>query len=113
MKTLQLVFWQQKFPPLLVWKIKHSKIWPYKIVGVLYFPINLYVEPDIRPAIRYPASPDIQPDIRYLVFRLAGYPAGRISGQISIRCIPNKNWNKLQPIPVLGAYAARDLFGKN
>jgi hypothetical protein len=29
------------------------------------------------------------PDIRYPAFGLAGYPAGRISGNNSIRCIPN------------------------
>ena len=27
-------------------------------------------------------------DIQYKVFRLSGYPAGRISGKISIRCTP-------------------------
>jgi hypothetical protein len=33
---------------------------------------------------------NIQPDIQYPAFRLAGYPAGLIYGQIStgIRCIP-------------------------
>jgi hypothetical protein len=35
--------------------------------------------------------PDIRPDIRYPAFGLAGYPAGRISGKNSIRCIPTKN----------------------
>jgi hypothetical protein len=52
--------------------------------------------PDIRPdnpaffEIRYPAGYQIAlPDIRYPAFGLAGYPAGRISGKISIRCIPN------------------------
>jgi hypothetical protein len=52
---------------------------------VLYFTNNHYVEPDIRQDIRldirYPALVDIRPDIRYPAFRLARYPAGRISGQ--------------------------------
>ena len=29
-----------------------------------------------------------QTDIRYPAFRISGYPAGWISGKISIRCIP-------------------------
>jgi hypothetical protein len=60
---------------------------PYKIAGALYFTINLYVELDIR----YLASLDIRSDIGYPAFRLARYLAGRISSQISIRCIPSKN----------------------
>jgi hypothetical protein len=49
---------------------------PFEISGMLYFTSNLYVEQDIRPDIWYPA------------FRLAGYPAGRISGRTDIR--PNQ-----------------------
>ena len=37
--------------------------------------------------IRHP--PDIRPDIRYPVFKMAGYPVGRISGKTAIRSIPN------------------------
>jgi hypothetical protein len=43
---------------------------------------------NVEPKILNPALPDIRPDIRYPAFKLAGYPAGRISSQISIRCIP-------------------------
>jgi hypothetical protein len=53
----------------------------------LIFTKNMFVNPSIRPDIRYPA--------------LTGYPAGypvsgfwfgRISGKISIRCIPNAKY---------------------
>jgi hypothetical protein len=84
--------------------------------------VNPSIRPDIRPYIRYPALtgypagypvsgfwfsrisgrksgirplPDIRPDIRYPAFGLAGYPVGRISDKISIRCIPIKNFNIL------------------
>jgi hypothetical protein len=46
---------------------------------ILYFIKNTFVKTNIRPDIRYPA------------FGLAGYPAGRISGKNSIRCIPKEN----------------------
>jgi hypothetical protein len=61
-----------------------------KLPAYHIFSDNLYVEPDIRQDIRYPALPDIRLDIRYPAIRLAGYPAGQISGQISIRCIPKR-----------------------
>jgi hypothetical protein len=34
---------------------------------------KIYVQPDIRQDIRYPALPDTRSDIRYLIVRLAGY----------------------------------------
>ena len=37
----------------------------------------------------FPIKPDIRPDIRYPAFRMAGYPAGRISGKFNIRHILN------------------------
>jgi hypothetical protein len=55
--------------------------------------VIIMFEPDIWQDfgldIRYPALLDIRPDNRSPAFRLAGNPVSRISGQISIRCIPN------------------------
>jgi hypothetical protein len=50
---------------------------------ILYFTKNIFVKPSVRPDIRYPA----------LTGYSAGYPVSgfwfsRISGKISIRCIP-------------------------
>ena len=39
----------------------------------------------IRPDIRYPAPTG------YPVFKMAGYPVGRISGKTAIRSIPTNN----------------------
>jgi hypothetical protein len=36
------------------------------------------------------------PDIRYPAFGLSGYPAGRISGENSIRCIPSSKQNLIR-----------------
>jgi hypothetical protein len=58
-----------------------------QIPGIAVKP-NTSILSDIR--YRYPALPNIQPvepDIQYPAFGLAGYPAGRISGNNSIRCI--------------------------
>jgi hypothetical protein len=65
MRTLRLVF-GQKLHTFKTWKRKHSKIWPFEIVGVLYLTSgtgNLYVEPEIRQST-YPES------------SRTGYPAG-------------------------------------
>ena len=43
------------------------------------------IRQDIRPDIRYPAPTG------YPVFKMAGYPVGRISGKTAIRSIPNKS----------------------
>jgi hypothetical protein len=50
---------------------------------VLYFTINLYVEPDIRQDIRYPVLLDIRyPAFKLTVYpaKLAGYPGKSVSG---------------------------------
>jgi hypothetical protein len=94
-QILQLFLGNKNFPLLKFGKENIHKSGLMKLLACHIFSDDLYVEPDIqqdiRPDIRYPALPYIRPDIRDPAFRLAGYPAGRISGQISIRCIPINN----------------------
>ena len=60
--------------------------------------------------IRHP--PDIRPDIRYPVFKMAGYPVGRISGKTAIRSIPTNNTDytfKLQNLQEILALISEEL----
>ena len=51
----------------------------YRYIGKSLFYFN---QLKVKKIAGYPT------DIRYPAFRIAGYPAGWISGKISIRCIP-------------------------
>jgi hypothetical protein len=80
-KTLQLLFGNKNCLLLKFGKENIHKSGLMKLPVGYIFTINLYVEPDIWQDIWY----------RYPAFRLPGYLAGRMSGQISIWCIPNNN----------------------
>ena len=51
----------------------------YRYIGKSLFYFN---QLKVKKIAGYPT------DIRYSAFRIAGYPAGRISSKIRIRCIP-------------------------
>ena len=79
---------------ILVWYFYSClKIWDVSIIWVtlsnneqaLKYPVSGRISGRIS-GIRHP--PDIRPDIRYPVFKMAGYPVGRISGKTAIRSIP-------------------------